>query len=85
MVIDRVASALLPSSQTTSDSDQVMSESEDDVGGSLDGEEPMASDDLMTLVQYQSCQRKETLSRKNTQTQSTSHKKGKVVKEREVP
>lgn len=55
MVVDRVSSILLSSSQATSDSDQVMSDSEDDVGGLSKGEEPMElnnleSNDLMTLV-----------------------------------
>lgn len=55
MVVDRVSSILLSSSQASSDSDQVMSDSEDDVGGSSKGEEPMEmnnleSNDLMTLV-----------------------------------
>lgn len=85
MIVDRVTSVLLPSSYNSTDSDQVMSESEEDIGGSSEEEALMEPDDSMTLVQYQSCHRKEVLSRKISSTLTTSHKKGRVVAEREVP
>lgn len=85
MIVDRVTSVLLPSSYSSTDSDQVMSESEEDIGGSSEEEALMEPDDSMTLVQYQSCHRKEVLSRKISSTPTTTHKKGRVVVEREVP
>lgn len=85
MIVDRVTSVLLPSANNSIDSDQVMSNSEEDTGGSSEEEALMEPDDSMTLVQYQSCHRKEVLSRKISSTPTTSHKKGRVVIEKEVP
>lgn len=88
MVVERVSSALQYSSHSSSESDQVMSDSEDGDGAASEEEETMElmeSEDTMMLVQYQSKHRKEVLSRKIVQSLMPSHKKGRVVAEGEVP
>lgn len=55
MIVDRISSALQHLSHGFSDSDQVMSDSEDNVNASSEDEEsmePMEPDDTMMLVQY---------------------------------
>lgn len=84
MMVDKVSSVLMSSSGGSSGSEQDMSDSDDVEGGVSEGEELMETDDLMTLVQYQSSHRKEHLSRKIAQPQMTSHKKGRVGMEGEV-
>lgn len=84
MIVDKVSMALLPLSRGSSDLDQAMSDSKDNEGSASKKEELMEPDDMMTLVQYQSSHRKEHLSRKITQHQSISHKKGRVVTDGDV-
>lgn len=62
MIVDRVSSALMPSSHFYSNSDKDMSDSEEDIIESSEGEDLMEPDDSMILVQYQSSHRKKALS-----------------------
>lgn len=81
MVVDRVSLALKPSPSSSSDSDEDMSGSEEETEELFDGEDHMEPEDSMMLVKFQSNHRKMALSRKNTQAQGISHKKGRVVAE----
>lgn len=75
MIVDKVTMVLMPSFQTSSDLDQDMRDSEDDLEESSEAEELMKQDGLITLDQYQSSHRKKALSRKIIQTHITSHNK----------
>lgn len=84
MIVERVSSTLQPSLTVSSEPDQVMSDSDEEDGDSMESEDPMEPEDSMALVQYQSNHRKEALARKISSAQLTSHKKGRVFTEREV-
>lgn len=87
MVVDKVAMALQQSFHGSDTPDQLMSDSEENDGCSSESEESLDSmepEDTMTLTQYQSNHRKETLSRKSVQSPMSSQKKGRVVIEKGV-
>lgn len=71
----------MPSRHSFRDTAEDISDSEEDVAELSEGKNLMEPNDSMTLVQYQSSHRKEALTRKSTQIQVTSHKKGRVVTE----
>lgn len=87
MMVDKVSIALTSPSRSPDVLDQEMSDSEeeDEEDEALDGAEMEEPDNLMTLDNYQSVYRKEVLSRKSNQVQTSPQKKGRVEVEGNEP
>lgn len=81
MIVDTITSSLMYPSIAPDNSDQDMSESEEEEEVLSKNDEDTKPEDQMTLDQYQNSVRKEVLSQKSSQQLPSTHKKGRVASE----